>query len=356
MARGKGFQNIAGWRHGSTWGTAVAAGAGHGIELTAPPNIQGNTVAIEDRSITGIPTQRGPIAGNRIASVSFGGQLKYEGVGRVIAQVFGTAGVPTTVDTSARQHVYKIKAHRDGIFSTLAHEIVKDTTIYEAPSVKLSTLTLRSNSGGLAEWEVSGPASDLETASAVNTTTTIDTITLPANREFVPFRQMVVRINAQSGGALGSSDVRYVTGFEFTLERNVSGDVTTEFGNKISEPSETDFARVTGSVTFAELQNGTGGSLADVATQLAFTAQKMDVTFTSTNLAGAASQMFSHKLWFPYISFGEGKPAPAGPGKIGWTLPFTAHHVTTAPTGFTAGYTDSVVYEEFNQATADSLA
>lgn len=355
MARAKGFQGIVGRTKGTTWGTAVAAGAGEGVEVTSCL-IDGSTQPVEDMQITGRVTQRESSAGNRDVSVTLATALRYEGNEFDIALLMGTAGVPGTVDTSAYQHALQIADQVDGLFSTLAYEFIKDTTIVEAPSVKWNSLTLRARQNERIELELSGIGFDYEPASVVNTTTTIDTVTLPTNREYAQFSQAVLELNAQDGADFGGSDLLYVSSFEMTVERAMEGRVSTEHGDKVTEPIETGFAKVTGSLEFPQVATGTGGSDAFLADQMTLARKKAKLTITSPNLAGAATQYFQHVLWFPNLQFGEGKPGIGGPEGPTWTLPFMAHHVTTIPTGFTAGYVDAVTWENFNQNATDPLA
>src|SRR5574340_880926 len=85
------------------------------------------------------------------------GHLRYEGGWMyAFAKLMGTAGVPSTVDTSARMHTLKVNSNTDGLFDSLAYEIVKDTTVVEIPSVKWNKLTLRGRSGQPIEYELTG--------------------------------------------------------------------------------------------------------------------------------------------------------------------------------------------------------
>src|SRR5678810_319086 len=228
MAKGKGYQGIVGWRKATTWGTAVACGALHGLEVL-DVSLAGNREIIQDASITGMVTQREGDKGNVVVTGSLKAPLRYENFHRVLAALMGTAGVPATIDTSGKNHVLKIAPTTDGIFHTLAYEILKDTTIFEFSTVKVNRVTIRIQIPGRVEVEAQFVGHDFTDASAINTTTTIDTITQSANLEIAQARQCVVRMNAQSGGALGSGDVKYVTGIEINLERPLNADVTTEF-------------------------------------------------------------------------------------------------------------------------------
>ena len=358
MARAKGYQGIVGLKKAAVWGTAVACGAGDGLEVHSA-NVVANRQLIARKGITGRVTQLAPDKGNLDVNGPVTFPLRYEGLGRVIAGLMGTAGVPATVDVAARRHVFKIADSTDGIFFTLAYEILKDTKVFEFNTLKITGLTLRWSTPGHVELEIRTIGNDFSDASATNTTTTIDTVTLPTANEIAQARQVVVWMNAQSGGALATGDRVFVTGGEITIERPLNPVVTSEFGDRSSEPEppggDDPFLKVSGSLTFANLQDGTGGNAAFVAEQLAGTRKKATVTFTGDNLAGSTTEKFSHKLWFPHITFGEGKPALAA-GSLGWTAPFTAEHVTAIPTGFTAGYVDAVTWENVNTIATDVLA
>ena len=355
MARAKGFLGIVGRKKGATWGTPTVPAAGDGVEVVSVVP-SGGTALIEDNQISGRVTQREANAGNRSVTVVLRTALRYEGNGREVAYVLGTAGVPATVDTTGRQHVFKIKDDLDGIFETLAYEIIKDTKVEELSSVKWNKLKISGKSGERIEIELSGIAHDWSDASASNTTTTIDSITLPANREFAIFHQAVLLMNAQGGGGLAAGDAVYISEFEINVERAMDARFSTGGGDNCDEPIPSGFAKVSGSFGFAALQDGTGGNAAFLAEQMAGTRKKATLTITSPNLAGAATEFFKHKLWLPNLQFGEAKvgiPAPGGPT---WSVPFMAWHVTTVPTGFTAGYLDALTWENVNQDAADALA
>lgn len=356
MARAKGFQGIVGVKKGATWGTAVVPAASDGVEvLSLVPD--GGTDMIEDNQITGRVTKRESSPGNRNVTMVLRTGLRYEGVGRLIALMMGTAGVPATVDTSGRRHTFKIKDDLDGIFSTIAYESIKDTKVEELTSVKLNKLKLTGKTGERFELEVEGICRDWKDDSASNTTTTIDSITLPSNREFALFSQAALLMNAQSGGALAGGDAVYIEGFELSLERAMRAPFTTGGGDKCDEPTEDDgMFTVTGSFEFATLLTGTGGNATFLAEQMSLTRKKATLTLTSPNLAGAATEPFSHKLWLPNLQFGKAKVGIPSAGTQRWTQPFTAYHVTAAPTGFTSGYVDAVTWDNVNQDTADVLA
>jgi hypothetical protein len=355
MARAKGFQGIVGRKKGTTWNTAVVPAAADGIEVVSiVPS--GGTALIEDQQITGRVTQREAQAGVKNVTVTLRTGLRYEGNGHDIAMVMGTAGVPSTVDTTGKLHVFKIKDSLDGIFNTVAYESMKDTKVEELASVKWNRLTLRGRAGERVELECQGIASNWKDDSASNTTTSIDSITLTATREYALVHQAVLLMNAQSGGALAAGDAVYISGFEVTIERGMDARFSTAGGQVTDEPIESGFLKVSGSFDFPALQDGTGGNAVFLAEQMAATAKKATLTITSPNLAGSATEYYKHKLWFPYLQFGEAKVGIPGPGGPTWSIPFMAWHVTTIPTGFTSGYLDAVTWENSNRLATDVLA
>lgn len=358
MAKAKGYQGIVALPKAAAWGTAIVGGAGHGLEVTAV-NVEANRTIIPRTSITGRVTRKEGDKGNIVVGGSILAFLRYEGFGRAIAMLFGTAGVPATVDTTARAHTFKIADSIDGLFLTLAYEILKDTTIFEFNSLKVTKIKLAWAMNGYVTLELEVIGMDFTDASVINTTTTIDTVTLPANGEIAQGRQMTVRINAQAGGALGAGDVAYCSAGEVTIARPLERDYTTEFGDRSSEPTppegEGAFASVTGSLTFTQYQNGTGGNSAFVLEQINRTLKKMDWQLVGDNLAGSVSEKFSHKLYFPMVTFGEGKPKLTA-GKLGWQVPFESGHVSAAPTGFPAGHVDACTWVNTNQIATDALA
>lgn len=358
MARAKGYQGIVGIRKAGTWGTAVAAGAGHGVWATNV-GVVANRGLIPQKSITGRSTQLTADKGNLDVGGPLTFPMRYEGLGLGIASLLGLAGVPATVDTTARRHVFKIGDSTDGIFWSLAYEVLKDALIYEFNTLKAIGLTVRWSIPGHVELEIRTIGHDFTDASAINTTTTIDTVTMPANAEIAQARQCVVLMNAQGGAGLAGGDAVICTGGEITIERPLQALFTSEFGDRSSEPElpagDDAFVKVTGSLSFSNLQSGTGGNSTFVMEQATRTRKKAIITFTGDNLAGAATQKYEHKFWLPDILFGEGKPVLQA-GALAWQLPFTGHHVTAIPTGFTAGYVDAVTWENVNQIGTDVLA
>lgn len=356
MARAKGFQGIVGRKKGTTWGTAVVPAATDGIEvISIVPS--GGTDLIEDQQLTGRVTQREANAGLKNVTVTMRTALRYEGNGLDVALAMGTAGTPATVDTSGRTHAFKIKDSLDGIFGTVAYESIKDTKVEELASVKWNKLKFSGKAGERVELEVSGIASGWTDASASNTTTTIDSITITATREYALFHQSLLWINAQAGAGLATGDRVNISGFEVNVERGMDARFSTGGGQMCDEPIENGFLKVSGTFDFPAFDSASpGGNSGLIAEQMSATAKKATLAITSPTLAGAATAYYEWKLWFPYLQFGPAKVGLPGPGGPTWSIPFNAWHVAAVPTGFTAGYLDAVTIENTNKLTTDVLA
>lgn len=356
MARAKGYQGIVGLKKATTWGTEVVPASTDGIEVESL-EVNGGAELIPDNQITGVITTKPSSLGNHKVDVTIKTALRYEGLEPLVALVLGaTAGAGSTVDTSAKQHVIKPKNDRDGIFATLAYEYLKDTKVAAIPGLKFTNIKISGKQGERIMLEATGIGDTWTDASASNTTTTIDSITLPSAREYATFSQVVFKMNDQSGGSLASAPI-YIQGFNLEIDFPTDANVTTERGNKTSEPLPSGFATGKLTLDFAVAQDGTGGNVVFLADQIAGTAKKAKFEITSPTLAGAASQYFQWLIWLPYVQFSPvAKPGPSQPGAISWSQEANLHHASAAPTGFTSGYLEMVVIDIFSTRAADALA
>jgi hypothetical protein len=352
MARGIGQEGILSWNNAATtFGTATASGAGHGI-YARNFKVNGGVEPLADMSITGGFNQRISSPGARKATFSFEANYSYQGFERVLANLFGgISGAPTTVDTSAYQHRYRF-ARRDTVIGTLAYEGIKDTTVVECPACWVTKVTLSSKEKEDVMINVEGIADDVTISSAVNTTTTIDNVTV-LNYQRALFSESLFKLNDQTAGSLAAAPI-YVAGWEVTIERGAAENITTERGNKSSLFRPTGFVQGKLKVTYGMLQNGTGGNLVLLTDHLANTAKKAKVELTSSVLAGAATQYFQAFVWMPNLRSLPSDIIPVqGPDGISWDQEYEFSLTSTAPTGFTAGDVDGCVIDVYSQLNAN---
>lgn len=344
-----------GWKKATTWGTAVAIGAGNGIRILKE-GVGREVENLPDESCMGSMASR--VADDGVikssGAISFYGQ--YEGLESIVAQCFGTAGAPTTVDTSAKKHVFKINADQQGIFGTGAFD--KVLTCDEMTTAKVKKVTIKGEASKRVEVDVEFLVYDVTASSATNTLVTMASMTYPTPLEYIKTSQLVARINSQSGGALGSGDKVYVRGFEITLERNLIGDdYSTKHGRYIEEPIDDGKVKVTGKLDFRKYSDETGSCSALVTGLMARSRFKMDMTFTGTTLVGAATQYNQMLLYIPDLKFMGGDiPHIDGGGVAQWSGSFEAYGVASIPTGFPTGYTDPLTAEFINTLATDPLA
>ena len=356
MTQAKGFASSMAATVSSVWGTPVACGAGEQFEFVSE-SLTPDAQFIPDESLTGFATRLEGDKGNEFHNGDVVMDARYEGVGVFLAQALGTAGVPTQVGTDdAYTHLLLPADDKEGKHLTVAFD--KQVGVWEYTTCKVGgfSFTCQNGNRGRFTFPIIPQGLNINTSSGTNNNTTKANWTLPSNRDFAKFSQMVVRINTQAGGALGDTDLVYVSGFECNLNNNYpTDDVTTQFGNLIDEPIQDGFTDVGGSLSFSRYHDTSpGGNDALISALLSKTAYKMDVVLTGPVADGSAN--FSLTFTFPAVQFSSGDANISGPGRVPVNLQFSAARVSTAPTGFTSTHVHGVNVELVNQVATDLLA
>lgn len=361
----KGFQSLAGFKKASVWGTAVACGALDGFLYNSIGGKPSRDV-IEDQSMgAGRRTAFPGYAGNYKLAPTLDMNLRYGGynVKRFLAGLMGTAGSPSTVDTSGKKHTLVMAQDLAGLFFTLAFELDKDTEVHEYTTVKLVRMALSGQIGQALKltFSLAAHGFNQNAGSGTNTTTTIDTVTLGTDgTEEVLMSQVQLLVNDQTAAdftlpsfpTLNSALV--VEGFELTFDPKLRvGKYNTQFGSNEAEPIQEDHTDIRLNLKFSEYGAGNRGNQV-VVDQLAKTLKKAKLTATSPNLAGAATQKYQHVLWMPMLQYWDGAPELTDKGEPKWDATMKCHEVATAPTGFT--YTKALTWEVFDKDTVDPIA
>ena len=345
-------------RGGTAWGTTNAAAIGAlGLAEYNSETILTDAQNIEDMQISGNAVAQKPDLGNILTAGGINMDAKYEGFQQWIAHAFGTSqgGAPTQVGAdNAYLHTYRMHSTLIGVYATVA--ITKLTRVFEYPSVKVNTLGFAIQNGQRLKCDAGIIASDYAVGSAINTLASMAVgagLTMSANRDFMRFSQLGVKINAQSAGALSAATALGVSGVSWTLDNNLMGDdVTTARGYLIDEPVRGDgFAKVSGTVDFSQLNLRANGGDAFITALLAKTPQKMSLTFTGPAIGATA---FSMVWFFNNVVFSASEQSVGGPGRIPQKLTWTAHPAASAATGMT--YTDPCWATLTNQIATNTLA
>lgn len=348
---GKGFAHVMGFDIASAWGTAVAAGAGDGIPFLSAPVAQDITL-IPNNRITGTPFQGKGTKGTERYAGPVEVDVDAETVTRLLAVMLGTAGAPVQQGADlAYKHTLRVKASLEGIMATAvfgqASEFVREFT-----TIKINSVTLNATADGnlTASFEIVSQGRNDNKSSGTNTLTTLASITMPANSWIPTFNDLVVRINDQSGGALGGGDEVYVSEISLTINQNLKVDrFTTQHAPLISEPKRNGFPEITGSITLDEIDATTAYAL--IADARAKTVKKMDWTFSGPLAAGSTN--YSLLVNFAGLQFENPDDAIDGPEIPDLVLPFRGSYASSAPTGMS--FTDAVWFEIINQNSANPL-
>lgn len=338
----------------ATWGTAVACGAGDGVLYIPQGGIKKSAGFLLDDSAGLVYPKDGNLGGISAAGpLPF--YLRYDSLDLLIAMFMGTAGAPTQQGGSAAYaYSYVFADNIDGKFVTIAEHM--KNFIFEHPTAKVVGITLKGERGKALEITFDVISINKVSDSSVNTTTTFNNVTFTEVANRVLFSQGVIRMNAQSGGALASpTDVIKPTSFELSCKRNLKGEFTgsnvyTSGSNSqdlIDEPVYDGQPEFSLKLTFPRLSATTYLSILNGDTR-----QKMDMTFTGGLIASTYYRTF--KIEFPHLQLKNDDPADEK-GAIKEPLEFTCHGASSAPTGMT-GITQPLKISGINQRTTDPLA
>jgi hypothetical protein len=187
------------------------------------------------------------------------------------------------------------------LFGTFAVE--RPGTILEVPSAMPMKYNLKV-AGGLLKGSIGLRGDTVVVVGATNTDSEMTALTYRDKSNRIKFGHGVVRMNAEADGALDSNDVLEVSDIDIAYERMID-DVHAAGSDSIILPREKGF-KMTVKVT---LPRDSAANQAYLATFLAMTAQKMDITFTSPVVAGSGLY-YSRTYAFPRLKFTEPPVAP----------------------------------------------
>jgi hypothetical protein len=319
----------AGARKAGTWRTALALGAGYGLNCKA---ISGFNPA-RDLLIAAEVDSPMPFSGAlniyKPQDFTITSDMLYSpgSLGTLIAQLFGTAGTPGTVDTSARAHTFQW-ANGSGGFSTVAVEM--PGIIFECPSAKVLEWSLKSAAGGFVQSELKCRGNKIIDSSSVNTLTQMDALTYDERINHVKYEVQNVKMNAQSGADVAGATALEVTGVEVSYKRTGFDGIAVSGFSDIQEPAEGGYPEFRIKLKFPHMD---AVNKLFLATAIAETTQKMLIKYTSTVLAGAATEMYSMALYFPRLRMLC--PEASWDEIVSLGLELVAEEASAAPTGMT---------------------
>lgn len=328
MAKGKGFESIAGFIKATTWGTAVAVSTGDAIRILNE-SISGGPEYLPDESINGTAFRDVGDTGNELFEGSIECYLRYRGLDLLIAMAFGTtAGAPTnaSVASAAYQQYFRPSDNLEGLFGTYCNDRTSSNDIVEFDSAKVNAVTISATAGERVMASFDLVCRDFSNDSAINTDSSTWTDPDSAdNREFVIFEDATVYMEAEDQ-TLAVGDLVYPSEFSITLNNNLVGDVTTANAPNIDEPVRDGYADVSGSITFPVWGDGSGAdAAAGEKWEDAFFAKTnyaLEINFTGSTIVSSYNNEFN--IFLPNVEFTSNDANIGGPGKIGHTLNFVA--------------------------------
>lgn len=345
MAKAIGVESKAAIKKASDWGVAVACGANDGI-LILPPGIKRDRDNHPDNSL-GLYFAKSADLGAIKCEGDLPMYMRYDGLDLLMALLMGsTGGAPEQQgETSAYLQSLILADNNDGLFATLA--INKNVNIDEFPGLKIAGFTFKGETGKPCELVLHALADDKVVDSSVNTSGTFASVTFFETANRVLFSQLVARMNAQAGDALGSGDVVAPNSFELVCKRNMEGVHAAGQADKIDEPTNAGPPEVTLKLAFPRFTATTYITELDAKNH-----KKMDLVFTGTEIATPYNRKLT--VSFPNLMLTNAEDA-LEEGIVKHPLEFVCLAVDSAPTGM-SGITKPFQVEIINRQTADVLA
>lgn len=312
----------------------VAASVLYGMRFRTASGYVHSPNFIDDRSFGESflpPSEQGDV---NAPNVTFTGQQRYEdnnykwealAMGSPAAVAISTS---TNGQVTSWLHVFDLAPSCDGLAITGAMN--KQLFVEEMTSGKITGMSETRGENGVMDQSFTVLGSQITDISSVNTNSTVGGASFPAvTTPKIKMLQGVFRINAQAGGALGSSDeIPLVEALEFSFSR--AQDAPHVYGSAyIIEPSDNEFPEMSFNVTFARMNTVTGNSLR--AAMRTGAVYKCDWTYSGAFIN--STDRYQKKYQFPYAELRAWAAEPAGAAQLKPTATFVARKPGSAPTG-----------------------
>lgn len=312
------------FKKATTWGTAVAVGAGSGIRSVGDSGLNLAQKFEPYPAIDQILTKDGSLG--LIDPIEFAPpiDLQYEmgAWGTALAMFFGTAGTPANL-TGAYKHTFQW-ADFLTLFGTYVEE--RPGKIWEVPSAMPYKLNLKV-SGSKISASLGFRGNKLIDTSAVNTATQVDAVTYAETGKFVNFIHGKYLMNTQSGAGLADpTDKVDASDFEISIERKIDG-VHVLGSDNIAQPAEGEVPSFAFKLT---LPRANATNMAFMTNFTGITTMKALLTFVGPLITG--SNYYTWNLYFPRLVF-AGPPDAKLEGVIKNVLTFEGQEAASAPTG-----------------------
>lgn len=264
-------------------------------------------------------------------------EMRYEDYAyQLEACAMGSPHVPTVVSTTggnAYQHIIDLAPSVQGRGITFAVEYGGATfspMIQELTSAKVYGFSETVGNGGFLQQSFRILGSKPTITSSVNFNSTLASMAVPGFGTRVTRRQGVLRLNAQDGAALSSSDIVQNETFDFEFTR--VNDAPYVFGQDfIVEPLDAGFPTIRAVVQFPRMTTQAATSMYR-ALQVGG-AWKGDLTYTGAYIN--SNTRYSRTIQMPYMEAQALTLNLAGPAQVKPSVTFVLKEVASAPAGMT---------------------
>lgn len=205
----------------TAYNTAVAASTGDRIRGAMSPSINSKEL-VKQTLGSGLTMQDDIIPGRVTPVVTLTGDVGYQtGVDKIAAQFFSTCSAPAEQTGSQSDYLTRMtmNATANNIYGTFAYE-TSSSTVIELPSCACRTFsTSFDEASSIMQFSAELLGSSVQLSTSTNTNAVIGAATFADTECVVVTEAADFWINAQSGGALSSSDQFNILSYNRTLTR-----------------------------------------------------------------------------------------------------------------------------------------
>ena len=319
-------------KSGLAWGVETELGAGNEIKLLKSPNLpqarKQDYLMLKESNNTFL--SRGIAGGVSACDFTFEAYMRYDAgpLGEFIAEGFGTAGGPSTVETGVYLHTFQWAQSSLGLFSTYAEEY--PGKIYSVPSAKPMKIVF-SLQDGIVKIAPTLRGSSIINNSTVNEAAEMDVLSMVNAEDEIRFDQCDEFWLAEypHPDALSATEQKTISGLEITYGRGLETPKMTAGATALTETQEEDFSDLRLKIDFPY----------DDSFNREFFSHYIDGTCYSLiiRFKGAllgATKYYEWTLYWPKVRLAA-LPDLTKEGLVKVTAEFQAVEAATAPTGFT---------------------
>lgn len=349
MSAVKGYRSLAAYLKGvSGWDVAETAGAGHAIPFISE-KISKSIVLDPNEEVD---LESSPLEGDK-SSQKYSGSietyLRYAGLDRLFAHLFGDDTVEVIDAATAHRHIFTLQNDREGLFGTLV--INKGNRIIEEyASVKITGCTITMKPGkATVTWDLVASSLAYNTDTGTNDLTSFASVTVPSGNAAAMFQHIAVHLKPTSDAtAFDADDLAYVNEVVITIKQaHVEDDYSTRGGTIIDEPTADGKWMVglkLGWRKFDDAAQPGAGNLHIMQAHQTKANYKARVLLTGPGI-GSGTNMNLMTFWFPNIQIEDAESNAGGANVSAFSANFKAHRASSLPTGFMTGATNAVSLE-----------